>query len=339
MGDVGALALGGALGTIAVIVRQEIVLGDHGRHLRRRGAVGDGAGDLLQVHQEALRRGPAHPARWRRCTTTSRRAAGSETQVVVRFWIITMLLCLVGPGELEAAVSDEAPARTITCSCSGLGESGLAMARWCARHGAQVTRVGLARGAAAAARRWREHVPRRAVRRRRRSTPALLEGVQLRAARARAWRRATSASRRSLRRARRPACRCGGELDLFARALADLKAERGYAPQVLAITGTNGKTTTTALTALLVERAGKRVAVAGNIGPTLLDTLAAAARRRRAAGGLGARAVELPARWRAGLRADAPPRCSTSRRTTSTGTATWQAYAAAKARIFGNAAR
>ena len=34
-----------------------------------------------------------------------------------------------------------------------------------------------------------------------------------------------------------------GELDLFARALADLKAERGYAPKVLAITGTNGKTT------------------------------------------------------------------------------------------------
>ena len=47
-----------------------------------------------------------------------------------------------------------------------------------------------------------------------------------------------------------------GELDLFVQALADLKAERRYAPQVLAITGTNGKTTTTSLTALLVERAG-----------------------------------------------------------------------------------
>ncbi len=66
-----------------------------------------------------------------------------------------------------------------------------------------------------------------------------------------------------------------GELDLFVRALADLKAERGYAPQLLAITGTNGKTTTTAMTALLVERAGRSVATAGNIGPTLLDTLAA----------------------------------------------------------------
>ena len=62
-----------------------------------------------------------------------------------------------------------------------------------------------------------------------------------------------------------------GELDLFARALADLKAERGYAPKVLAVTGTNGKTTTTALTAMLIERAGKRVVVAGNIGPTMLQ--------------------------------------------------------------------
>jgi UDP-N-acetylmuramoylalanine--D-glutamate ligase len=50
---------------------------------------------------------------------------------------------------------------------------------------------------------------------------------------------------------------------------------KGYEPAVLAITGTNGKTTVTALTGLLVERAGKSVAVAGNIGPTLLDTLAA----------------------------------------------------------------
>ncbi len=49
--------------------------------------------------------------------------------------------------------------------------------------------------------------------------------------------------------------------------------EPGYRPAVLAITGTNGKTTVTALTGQLVERAGKTVAVAGNIGPSLLDTL------------------------------------------------------------------
>ena len=58
-------------------------------------------------------------------------------------------------------------------------------------------------------------------------------------------------------------------------ALRALLAAHGYAPAVLAITGTNGKTTVTALTGRLVEHAGKTVAVAGNIGPTLLDTLAA----------------------------------------------------------------
>jgi UDP-N-acetylmuramoylalanine--D-glutamate ligase len=67
-----------------------------------------------------------------------------------------------------------------------------------------------------------------------------------------------------------------GELDLFSQALAQLKAERGYVPKILAITGTNGKTTTTSLAGQLVERAGRSVAVAGNIGPTMLDTLAAA---------------------------------------------------------------
>jgi UDP-N-acetylmuramoylalanine--D-glutamate ligase len=67
-----------------------------------------------------------------------------------------------------------------------------------------------------------------------------------------------------------------GELDLFAQALAALKQDWRYEPAVLAITGTNGKTTTTSLTGLLCEAAGRRVAVAGNIGPTLLDTLRAA---------------------------------------------------------------
>ncbi|WP_310386278.1 UDP-N-acetylmuramoyl-L-alanine--D-glutamate ligase [Roseateles sp.] len=79
-----------------------------------------------------------------------------------------------------------------------------------------------------------------------------------------------------------------GELGLFAQALADLKLSRQYAPAVLAITGTNGKTTTTCMTALLVERAGKRVAVAGNIGPSMLTTLAQALDQEPAA-------VETPA--------------------------------------------
>ena len=78
MGDVGALALGGALGTIAVIVRQEIVLAI-GRHLCGRGPVGDAAGDLVQVHQKRMATAKAAAcSRWRRCTTTLKRAAGKK---------------------------------------------------------------------------------------------------------------------------------------------------------------------------------------------------------------------------------------------------------------------
>jgi UDP-N-acetylmuramoylalanine--D-glutamate ligase len=67
-----------------------------------------------------------------------------------------------------------------------------------------------------------------------------------------------------------------GEIELFAQALAALRAERGYAPKVIAITGTNGKTTVTSLTGLLCQRAGLAVQVAGNISPAALDVLRAA---------------------------------------------------------------
>ena len=77
-----------------------------------------------------------------------------------------------------------------------------------------------------------------------------------------------------------------GEIELFARALARLKTERGYAPKVVGITGTNGKTTTTRLAGLLLERSGMKVAVAGNIAPAVLDVL-----RDALAGG------DLPQAW------------------------------------------
>ena len=64
-----------------------------------------------------------------------------------------------------------------------------------------------------------------------------------------------------------------GEIELFAQALAQLKIERDYAPKVVAITGTNGKTTVTKLTGLLCERAGLATRVAGNISPAALDVL------------------------------------------------------------------
>lgn len=64
-----------------------------------------------------------------------------------------------------------------------------------------------------------------------------------------------------------------GEIELFAQALAHLRLDRAYAPKVIAITGTNGKTTVTSLTGLLCRRAGLSTRVAGNISPAALDVL------------------------------------------------------------------
>ena len=206
----------------------------------------------------------------------------------------------------------------------GLGASGLAMARWCARHGARLTVADT-----------REAPPQRdallaelpeAVFVGGPFSAALVEGTSVRAVY-----RSPGLSPASIAvvvdAARAMGLPVGGELDLFAQALADLRtveaadavdapveeaepapvsppqeqeaesaaiedddddaeaptpilvpvppAPQGYTPAVLAVTGTNGKTTVTALAGQLVERAGKTVAVAGNIGPTLLDTLAA----------------------------------------------------------------
>ena len=64
-----------------------------------------------------------------------------------------------------------------------------------------------------------------------------------------------------------------GELAVFTRALSDLKATQGYDVKVLAVTGTNGKTTVTSLTRHLCEAAGVHAIAAGNISPSMLDAL------------------------------------------------------------------
>lgn len=100
MGDVGALALGGALGTIAVIVRQEIVLFIMGgvfvvetlsvmvqvtwfKYTKRKYGQGRRIFRMAPLHHHFEVGG------WK------------ETQVVVRFWIITMMLVLVGLSTLK----------------------------------------------------------------------------------------------------------------------------------------------------------------------------------------------------------------------------------------------
>ena len=155
----------------------------------------------------------------------------------------------------------------------GLGDSGLAMARWCARCGARV-RVWDSRESAPGDAALAEALP-TAQRLRGELTDEAFAGVKL-VLKSPGLAPGDARVAAPLARAADTGILVQGELDLFARALADLKAERGYAPKVLAITGTNGKTTTTAMTALLVERAGRRVAMAGNIGPTMLQTLAEA---------------------------------------------------------------
>jgi phospho-N-acetylmuramoyl-pentapeptide-transferase len=100
MGDVGALALGAALGTVAVIVRQEIVLSIMGGIF-----VVEALSVMLQVTyfkytkkkfgqgRRVLKMAPLHHH--------FEKSGWKETQVVVRFWIITMLLCLVGLSTLK----------------------------------------------------------------------------------------------------------------------------------------------------------------------------------------------------------------------------------------------
>jgi UDP-N-acetylmuramoylalanine--D-glutamate ligase len=153
----------------------------------------------------------------------------------------------------------------------GLGESGLAMARWCARHGATV-RVWDSREAPPHAAALAEHVP-GATLLGGELTDAAFAGVRL-ILKSPGLAPTDARIAAPLARAAETGVLVQGELDLFVRALADLKAERDYAPKLIAVTGTNGKTTTTAMTALLVERAGRSVAMAGNIGPTMLQTLA-----------------------------------------------------------------
>lgn len=153
----------------------------------------------------------------------------------------------------------------------GLGASGMAMARWCVRCGAQVT-VADTRAAPPQLPALQQELPQ--VRFVSGAFDAsLVQGQNLQAV-YRSPGLSPEAVAPVLVAARANNICAGGELSLYAIALAALRSSHAYAPAVLAITGTNGKTTVTSLTGQLVERSGKRVAVAGNIGPTLLDTLA-----------------------------------------------------------------
>ena len=152
----------------------------------------------------------------------------------------------------------------------GLGSSGLAMARWCAFMGAEVT-VADTRDAPPNLALLQSELPDLKFVGGQLSAQ-LIEGTSVRAVFASPGLAPTETAP-VLDAAKSLGLWVGGELSLFVQGLEKLKLTRDYSPKVLAITGTNGKTTVTSLTGQLVERAGKSVKVAGNIGPTLLDTL------------------------------------------------------------------
>lgn len=166
----------------------------------------------------------------------------------------------------------------------GLGESGVAMAKWCLRNGAKVSLADT---------RAREQLSPRQL-----AWLGELEFAGLQAAHFGVFNDSLLANvevigispglspiqeptQSFLAQAQKEAVDIWSEIEFFARAIAAMGRtaqdhDSKYEPAILAVTGTNGKTTTTALTGRLCERAGKKVAVAGNISPAALDRLMSA---------------------------------------------------------------
>lgn len=155
----------------------------------------------------------------------------------------------------------------------GLGQTGAASARWLKRQGfmvrlldtrdnppaSEALRVELGSGVVA-------HFGGQAP------TSALFEGVELAVISpglapdeqpVKGW----------LEQAAHAGARIVGEIELFAQALQALQQARQYTPKVIGVTGTNGKTTVTALTRRMVESASMTATAAGNISPAALDAL------------------------------------------------------------------
>jgi UDP-N-acetylmuramoylalanine--D-glutamate ligase len=170
----------------------------------------------------------------------------------------------------------------------GLGESGIAMAKWCLRHGTQTRLV--------------DTRERNTLNEKQEAQLSELEFAGLKDMHFGSWNASmldhidvigispglspiTEPAQSILAVVQEKGIPVWSEIEFFARGIAALERESiaessdsgawTYAPKIVAITGTNGKTTTTALVGQLCERAGKKVAVAGNISPAALDKLMA----------------------------------------------------------------
>jgi UDP-N-acetylmuramoylalanine--D-glutamate ligase len=163
----------------------------------------------------------------------------------------------------------------------GLGESGVAMAKWCLRNGAQVRlvdtrdRSNFSESQLA----WLAELEFAGLKDVQFGpfTDELLDAIDVIGI-SPGLSPLQEPTESFLIKARKARVDVWSEIEFFARAIAAMarsaeEKQSSYKASVLAITGTNGKTTTTALTGQLCERAGKKVAVAGNISPAALDKL------------------------------------------------------------------
>ncbi|MBU3641233.1 UDP-N-acetylmuramoyl-L-alanine--D-glutamate ligase [Polynucleobacter sp. Fuers-14] len=172
----------------------------------------------------------------------------------------------------------QAPSRFLIL---GLGESGVAMAKWCLRNGAEVRLADTREQSSFTVRQnaWLEELriaglkdvcfgPLDEVLLKNIDVIGISPGLSP----------VQDPTYAFLVRAEQAEIDVWSEIEFFARAISALSRmsqaqELSYVAAVLAVTGTNGKTTTTALTGQLCERAGKKVAVAGNISPAALEKL------------------------------------------------------------------
>jgi UDP-N-acetylmuramoylalanine--D-glutamate ligase len=181
----------------------------------------------------------------------------------------------------SALMSDEgyqAPSRFLIL---GLGESGVAMAKWCLRNGAEVRLADTREQSSLSERQnaWLQELHIAGLK----DTcfgplsDDLLKGIDVIGI-SPGLSPVQDPTYSFLVKAEEVQIDVWSEIEFFARAISALgrmsqAQESSYEATVLAITGTNGKTTTTALTGQLCERAGKKVAVAGNISPAALEKL------------------------------------------------------------------
>ena len=284
MGDIGSLALGGAMAGLALLTNTDPAAADPRRPLRVRDAERDRAGDLVP------RASTGASCAWRRSTTTSRSAGWPEFTVIVRFWLLAGLARRARARLLLRRLHPHPRgARLMRVLVVGLGATGDAVGGVVrSRAGHDVTVVEDAPGPAtrtASARRARGGRRRRAC-----------SSARRRDAVGRARARPPTSSCPSpgvppdhpaLVAAHAAGVPVRSEIDLAA---ARLRA-RPDAPRLVAVTGTNGKTTvTTLIDGDARRRRASRSAAAGNIGRPLLDAAERRRRRRRRRG------VVVPAR-------------------------------------------